>query len=173
MRLPQTREEVIENIQRWNEAIGNLNAYKPNVRETLLQTVSRTQAWVVVYRGGWLAGPIKFVGSAANMTPETYERKRFTMNPNIASARVGELFWGSVTPWEGSELGAKHEAVKAMNALARSVGKKLRDGTVFYALRGECIGDPERQEVERLINLIRSANLSDRALDALTARLAA
>lgn len=174
MRPPQTRDDVVENIQTWNDAVQNRDRYKPSVRETLLQTVSRTQAWIVIYReGGWIAAPIKFAGCRVKMTPETYERKRFTMNPNGASARVGEIFWGDSTPWEKSELGEKHEAVKALRKLAKSVGKKLREGTAFYALRGECISDPERHEVDRLIGDIRQANLSDRALEALTARLEA
>jgi hypothetical protein len=173
VQLPKTREQVVANIQTWNEAVRNASRYKPNVRETLLQTVSRTQAWIVIYRGGWLAAPLKFAGSGVNMTPETYERNRIGMNPNAASARLGEIFWAGGEPWEGSQLDPKHPAAAALNSLAATVGRKLREGTALYALRGECLNDPERQEVERLVALIRDANLGDRALEALTARLAA
>lgn len=174
MKLPETREDVVANIETWNDAILNLGRYRPAVRETLLQTVSRTQAWIVIYRNGrWLTAPLKFGGCGVRMTPEAYERNRLTLNPNDASARIGEIFWGASTPWENSELDDKHEAVQTLHQLARSVGKKLRTGTAFYALRGECISDPERLEVDRLLAIIRTANLNDRALEALTARIAA
>jgi hypothetical protein len=174
MRPPETRDDVVENIQAWHDAINNLGRYRPDVRRTLLQTVSRTQAWIVIYRDGrWLAAPMKFVGCGVKMTPELYERKRFTMNPNVASDRIGEIFWGDLSPWSDAKLEDKHEAVKATQRLAKNVGKKLRENTAFYALRGECISDAERGDVERLVGLIKQANLNDRALEALTARIAA
>jgi len=175
--LPETRDDIIANVERYFDALSNITKFPQAVQSALVQSMTKAMGWVVAYRDGrWIAGPTKFVGSGKGMTPEIYERYRKRLNANLASETIGRIFWGHNDrfTWSGSEIpGNSHPAVRAIRGAAQALGKDLRAGTRYYILRGEGINDGERGLVERLLADIEQANLSPAAREALLARIGA
>jgi len=175
MPKPTKREHFRDNAEAYNEFMHSLDdhGYSSNVIKTMLETVSRTQAWLCIrIDGAWTVVPTKWCAET-NMTPSRYERKRVgNLNVLEITNTIGELFGaGGGKAWD--EIGAPHPAVTAARRLAKAAGRSLRADTHFYVLRGEGIKEDERADVEAFERQIKRAGLSPEAIDALVARIAA
>jgi hypothetical protein len=172
MRLPETRDEVIGNILTYDDAIRNINRYQPDVRNSLIQTMTRAMGWIFIQHNGlYRAGPLKFCGAQINMTPERYHANAQKLDGTQASGRIGEIFFED-DDWEDYELEEPHRAIRALRAIAQGFGKDLKATTRYYILPGENIDDTERAKVERLVQAVARESLSATARKAFLARLA-
>ena len=175
MPKPTKRSHFRDNAEAYNEFMHNLDShgYPSNVIKTMLETVSRTQAWLCLrIDGAWAVVPTKWCAET-NMTPPLYESKRVgNLNVLEITNTIGELFGaGGGNAWD--EIQAPHPAITAARRLAKAVGRSLRADTHFYVLRGEGIKEEERADVDAFERQIKRAGLSPEAIDALVARIAA
>lgn len=170
-KLVESRREVVDNVLNYQDAITNIGNHSAGEQTSLLNTLSLTQAWLVVTRKGVdCVAPLKWCGWK-NMTASCYHRNRRTLPTASASVRIGELF--TVDGEEGYiKLPAKHPAVATLHAIATTNGKRLRSERSFWFLRGEDLPDNELDQVDALASLIATSKLSKQALALLAERIA-
>jgi hypothetical protein len=171
MKTPQlitARKQVETNVHAYHDALDNLQSFTAPVQRSILNTLSHTQAWFCMQRGGrWLAAPVKFIGFTYDdgpMTAPVYNDFRTVLSGTKASERVSDVCgW---LPMEHS-----HPARVEIYQKSIEMNKPLRSGAAFYLFGGENLPVKDRRAVDGLVEIIERASLSKEALEYMLGRI--
>lgn len=166
-------EDMGKNAYTYMNAIMNPATMEPDVRHTMLKTLTTSRRWFAFedpdceFGGGYLVVPAKFAGYA-DMTPELYEANRKSdMHGGYAERACLKAVTGSYEP---ALLAVIHEL-----ASLRGNGWAHSNSTVFLVTPPYAIplSGADRAKVDSVLSIIGHMDFEDRraAIEELVAAL--